>query len=161
MTTVLTPSHRPVRRSSDDSPHGWPVERVIRSQTHLALSGSRVVRVFDTVTGRCSFEVYHNDGELLAVVSDSPLDRGVLRGGWRGKLSDKRSNWALVVGRMSPNLLSVTFKSRWRKTLATRFVVASDLSDEFWVLEAATHATHAIASMSGRPVSRVQLLRLN
>jgi hypothetical protein len=161
MRTALASGLTPTMRATPDDP---PLEsaagRVIRSQTHLPLSGFRVVVVTDTVTGRCSFEVYQRGGEFLEVVSDSLLDPGVLRGGWSGKLPGDTSRWAVVVGRSSSNVVTVTFEGRCRKPLMARFAPPPDPSHEFWALEAMVEATHVVASVSARPVSRVRLRRL-
>lgn len=122
----------------------------------LPISGCRAV---GTSRGsRHTLEVFDSAGELLTVVSDSPLDSGVIRGSWRG-VRDGRP-WALVVGRRAPGPVTVTFGSPRPAWARRRVDVASADCGEFWVAEAAIVARYASVSVSGLPAGETALQRL-
>lgn len=121
------------------------------TDNELPLSGFRAV-----VTERArrhTLEIFDSAGELLAVVSDSPLDRSLIRGSWRGVREGR--HWGLVVGRSVDGPLTVTFGSR--RSGRRRIEVAPDPVGEFWFAEVAFASRHVAVTVAGVPAGEARL----
>ena len=131
--------------------------RMLRSvptvtDNELPLSGFHAV-----VTERASrhtLEIFDAAGELLTVVSDSPLDRSLIRGSWRG-VRDGR-HWSLVVGRIVDGPMTVTFGGN-RRSGRRRIEVAPAPHGEFWFAEAALPSIRVTVTVAGVPAGEARL----
>ncbi len=144
MTTIASPIEGPILRS---------VPTV--TDNELPLSGFHAA-----ATKRASsqtLEVFDPTGQLLAVVSNSPLDRSLIRGSWRG-VRDGRS-WGLVVGRSVGGPMTVTFGGGSRSG-RRRIDVAPDPRAEFWFAEAALVSTRVAVTVAGLPAGQARLRRV-
>jgi len=126
------------------------------TESVLPLSGLRVVL---TQRGsRQTLEIDDEQGRLVGVISDSPLDPAVVRGAWRG-VHDGQP-WALVIGRRDAGRVVVTFSSSRRRLfgLGGRQAAGSEPEPEpvtprgmggFWIAEAAVDAGRATVAVAG------------
>jgi hypothetical protein len=118
----------------------------------LPLSGLRMVLTHRG--SRQTLEIDDEQGRLVGVISDSPLDPAVVRGAWRGVHGGQP--WALVIGRRDAGQVAVTFSSSRRRLfgLAGRQAEISDPVTPgglggFWIAEAAVDASRATVAVAG------------
>jgi hypothetical protein len=139
------------------APKPWrdaPARRIV-IEYELPLSGYRVVI---TQRGdRHVLEVFDDSDVLVAVASNSALDTSVLRGAWRGTRNERP--WALVVGRATDQPVAIVFRFGGLRSSRRRQDVVPLRSGDFWIVEAATAATHATVTIKGAAVDNVTLQR--
>jgi hypothetical protein len=135
---------------SSQRPASWEVV-----EYELPISGSQVV--ISRRGMRHVLEVFDASGALIAVTTNSELDPSIVRGAWRGTRNGQP--WALVAGRAAEEPIAVVFRSRGLRLSRRRFDAAASKSGDFWVLEAATSATHATITSNGLPIATVALQR--
>jgi hypothetical protein len=85
------------------------------------------------------------------------LDTSVLRGAWRGTRNERP--WALVVGRATDQPVAIVFRFGGLRSSRRRQDVVPLRSGDFWIVEAATAATHATVTIKGAAVDNVTLQR--
>jgi hypothetical protein len=131
-----------------------PARRLV-SEYELPLSGYRVVI---TQRGdRHVLEVFDDIDVLVAVASNSALDTSVVRGAWRGTRNERP--WALVVGRATDQPVAIVFRFGGLRSSRRRHDVVPSRSGDFWIVEAATAATHATVTSKGAAFDNVTLQR--